>query len=171
MTFWKHCYHIVWATKAREPLILPAIEPRLYAYLAFKAGEMGVFLYALNGTEDHVHIVTAIPPKHSVAWVVKILKGASAHFVNTELRPPRLYFAWQRGYGSLTVGEKQRAAAMDYVQRQKEHHQKQTTNVWLERCDDEESQGEPNEDQGDAIASPELRETVADYEAVLDLPW
>ncbi len=34
-----------------------------------------------------------------------------------------MYFAWQRGYGSLTVGERLRAAAIDYVLRQKEHHQ------------------------------------------------
>src|SRR5512139_4111235 len=113
MSFWKHCYHIVWATKGRESIILPTIEPRLYAYMAHKAGELDVFLYALGGAEDHMHIVPAIPPKHSVARVVKILKGASAHFVNTELRPPGLHFAWQRGYGSLTIGEKQRAAAID----------------------------------------------------------
>ncbi len=64
---------------------------------------------------------------------MKVLKEASAHFVNTELRPSGLYFARQRGYGSLTVGERQRAVAMDYVLRQKEHHQqvktsKRTTN-------------------------------------------
>ncbi len=171
MSFWKHCYHIVWATKGRESLILPEIEPRLYAYLAYKAGEMDVFLHALGGTETHMHVIPAIPPKHSVAWVVKILKGASAHFVNTELRPPGFHFAWQRGYGSLTVGERQRAAAIDYVQRQKEHHQRQTTNPWLERCDDEEDQDETVEDQH---ASPDLRvlrEPIADYEVVLDLPW
>jgi putative transposase len=143
----------------------------LYAYLAHKAGETGVFLHALGGAEDHMHIVPAIPPKHSVAWVVKILKDASAHFVNTELRPEGLYFAWQRGYGSLTVGEKQRAAAIDYVLRQKEHHQQQTTNAWLERCGDEEDQGELDEDQHESRAAPVMRETTADYEVVLDLPW
>ena len=171
MSFWKHCYHIVWATKGRESIILPAIEPRLYAYVAHKAGELGVFLYALGGTEDHMHIVPAIPPKHSVAWVVKMLKGASAHFVNTELRPPGLYFAWQRGYGSLTVGERQRAAAIDYVLRQKVHHQQQTTNAWLERCDDEESEDEAGRSSQASPDSPVLLETMTDYEVVLDLPW
>jgi putative transposase len=102
MSFWKHCYHIVWSTKGRAPLILPKIEPRLYAYLVSKAAEMGVFVYAINEMADHGHIIAAIPPKHSVAWVVKMLKGASSHFVNTELRQPGLHFAWQRGYGSLT---------------------------------------------------------------------
>ena len=44
-----------------ESIILPAIEPRLYAYMAHKAGELGVFLYALGGTEDHMHIVPGDP--------------------------------------------------------------------------------------------------------------
>ena len=171
MSFWKHCYHIVWATKRREPLILPAIEARLYAYIAHKAGELGVFLYAMGGTEDHMHIVPAIPPKHSVAWVVKTLKGASAHFINTELRPPGLYFAWQRGYGSLTVGERQRAGAVDYVLRQKERHQQQTTNVWLERCGDDEEEDRLNEDEEVPPSLSILGETITSYEFALNLPW
>jgi len=129
---------------------------------------------ATAGTVQEVsgqYIIPAIPPKHSVAWVVKILKGSSAHFVNTELRPPGLYFAWQRGYGSLTIGERQRAAAIDYVLRQKEHHQQQTTNAWLERCDDEEGQGKSDEEQQESPDSPVLRETITAYEVVLDLPW
>jgi putative transposase len=154
-----------------KPCAKRLVQPRLYAYVAHKAGELGVFLYALGGTEDHMHIVPAIPPKHSVAWVVKMLKGASAHFVNTELRPPGLYFAWQRGYGSLTVGERQRAAAIDYVLRQKEHHQQQTTNAWLERCDDEESEGEAGRSSPASPDSHVLLETMTDYEVVLDLPW
>jgi len=165
MSFWKHCYHIVWSTKGRELLILPDIEPRLYAYLVSKAAEMGVFVYAINGTEDHIHIIVAIPPRQSVAWVMKMLKGASAHFVNTELHPPGIHFAWQRGYGSLTIGERQRAAAIDYVEQQETHHREGTTNVWLERYDDDE------EDDGVASAPSALREPGSIYDAVLDLPW
>lgn len=166
MSFWKHCYHIVWSTKAREPLILSEIKPRLYAYLAYKAGELGVFIYAINGTEDHIHIVVAIPPKQSVAWVMKMLKGASAHFVNTELRPAGIHFAWQRGYGSLTIGERQRAAAMDYVEQQETHHRAGTTNVWLERYDDDEE----GDFEATSVTSM-LRESGAVYNVALDLPW
>jgi putative transposase len=39
MPFWRLYYHLVWATKNREPLIVPQIEPRLYAYLVHKAAE------------------------------------------------------------------------------------------------------------------------------------
>jgi putative transposase len=151
MTFWKHSYHIVWGTKERQPWILPTIEPNLYAYLASKAGEVDTFLHAINGTEDHIHIIAAIPPKHSVAWVVKTLKGSSAHFINHVLRPAEFHFAWQRGYGSLTLGDRQRPAAIDYVTRQKEHHRQGTTNLWLERSSDEET------DEGPSLRTPQPR--------------
>ena len=45
-------------------------------------------------------------------------------------------FIWQRGYGALSVGERQKPIAIAYVQSQKEHHKQRTTNVWLERCTD-----------------------------------
>jgi len=44
MPFWRACYHLVWGTKNREPLIQPEIEPSLYAYLVCKAAELGVFV-------------------------------------------------------------------------------------------------------------------------------
>ena len=133
MPFWRSYAHLVWATKARNAWIHAAIEPALYAYLTSKASELDCFVHALNGMPDHVHFVISIPPKHSVAWVVKMLKGASAHFVNHTLRPGAFHFAWQRGYGYLTLGESQCGKAVAYVEAQKTHHQLHTTNSWLER--------------------------------------
>jgi putative transposase len=144
MPFWKHTYHIVWATKNRQPWILPDYEERLYAFLKSKAGELGCYLYAVNGMEDHAHVVASIPPKHSVAWFTKTLKGASAYFINTAVHPPAFHFAWQRGYGSLTIGERQREAAIAYVNLQKQHHLHNTVNVWLERCEDQQDDDDDN---------------------------
>ena len=135
MTFWRLYYHLVWATKNREPLIQPEMEEQLYAYLVRKAAELEVYVYAVNGWYDHPHIVAAIPPKYAVADVVKHLKGASAHYVNHDMQAAA-HFQWQRGYGALTLGEKQKATAIEYVQRQKQHHHQHTTNGWLERADE-----------------------------------
>ena len=55
MPFWKHTYHIVWATKNRQPWIVSAYEGQLYAFLASKAGELDCYLHAIGVTEDHVH--------------------------------------------------------------------------------------------------------------------
>ena len=132
MPFWRLYYHLVWATKNREPLIPDGLEERLYAYLVHKAAELGVYVYAVNGWEDHVHLIVAIPPSLAVSEVVRRLKGASSHELNL---PGGLEttFAWQRGYGALSLGERQRPDAEAYVRDQKAHHSRQGANAWLER--------------------------------------
>ena len=136
MPFWRNYYHITWSTKNRLPLIEPGFERQLYSYIINRAARLDAFVYALDGIEDHTHIVTAIPPKLSVADFVKYLKGASAHYVNHVIRS-RDYFNWQRGYGCLTIGEKQRTIAEVYVRNQKQHHAQQTDIAWLERYTEE----------------------------------
>ena len=131
MPFWRNYYHLIWTTKQRAPIIHDDIEGPLFGYIVKKASQMGVFVYAINGTEDHVHMVVAIPPQQSVADVVKTLKGSSSNYVNQSIQPNG-HFEWQRGYGCLTLGEKQRSIAEEYVRNQKQHHAEQSANHWLE---------------------------------------
>ena len=133
MSFWRLYYHLTWSTKNREPMILPEIEERLFAYIVRKAGELGVYVYAINGWFDHIHLVAAVPPKLALADFVKNIKGSSSHDLNQEAGLD-YEFAWQRGYGVLSLGEKQKPVAVQYVLDQKRHHQSQTANPWLERC-------------------------------------
>ena len=130
MPYWRTYYHLVWATKNREALITPEVEKRLYAYLLRKAAEIEVRVYAINGWSDHIHMVVSIPPSLSVADAVKRLKGASSHDLGTQ----GVTFEWQRGYGVLTMGEKQRPIAEEYVERQKIHHADGTVMSALEHC-------------------------------------
>ena len=132
MAFWRTFFHITWATKERQAWLGPEIDSRLYAYLVSKAGELGCYVYAVNGWHDHVHMVLAIPPRLAVADVVKHLKGASSRFLN-QVCGFDGGFAWQRGYGVLSLGEKQRPVAEAYVANQKTHHAERNTNAWLER--------------------------------------
>ena len=165
MTFWRSYAHLVWATKYREPLILPEYEHKLFGCLIDKAAEMGCFVHAVNGMSDHIHVVISIPPKHSVAWVAKNLKGSSSHFVNHELAPESSSFAWQRGYGYLSLGESQCDRAVAYVNNQKQHHQMKTTNSWLEKMDDEDDDngaGTAQDRRLRAIREPRTRYDVED---------
>jgi putative transposase len=135
MPFWRVYYHLVWATKNREPFITAEIEQRVHSYLVNKAIEIGLYVYAIGGWYDHVHLVVAIPPKLAIADAVKRLKGASSFDLNYQLNLGSR-FSWQRGYGVFTLGESQRSRAEEYVRNQKEHHSRQTTNYWLERVDE-----------------------------------
>ncbi len=168
MPFWRSYAHLVWTTKERSPWITAHIEAQLYAQLVDSAAKLGCYVYSVNGMPDHVHVVLSVPPKHSIAYVVKMLKGSSAHFVNHVLRPVEYHFQWQRGYGYLTLGQTQLARAITYVERQKEHHSQQSFNRWLEWVDEK--------DEGPVNSIPPepstgvVRETGAAYEASLDWP-
>ena len=167
MPFWRSFAHLVWTTKNRRPLIRPQIEGALYACLVSRAAEMGCYVHAVNGMADHVHVVISIPPKLSVSDVVKNMKGSSSHFVNHELTPRPEPVAWQRGYGDLSLGESQCAQAVAYVENQKQHHQLNSTNSWLERVDEDEDQDEATS------PSPfrQIREERAVYQAFDELPF
>ena len=104
----------------------------MFASLVRKAGELDVYVCVINGWYDHLHLVVAIPPKHAIAEVVKRLKGASSHELNHSGLLDYV-FAWQRGYGMLSLGERQKPVAEAYVRNQKAHHRDGTTNSWLER--------------------------------------
>jgi putative transposase len=158
VSFWRTFYHLNWATKNREPLLTPEVEAIIYKYILAKANELGVQMYALDGWLDHAHLAASIPPKESVANTVKMLKGYSSYMFNRGVARP--YFAWQSGYGVLTIGAKQLPAAVEYIQRQKEHHRNGSTNIWLERTEDE----TPEEsEQGLTGGFPILRETGCEY--------
>jgi putative transposase len=43
MALWRLYYHIIWATKKREPLITNDIEKKLYGYLIGKADHLQHF--------------------------------------------------------------------------------------------------------------------------------
>ena len=56
---------------------------------------------------DHVHMCTAIPPKHSVASVIGFLKGKSAIAMARLCGKERNFTGehfWARGYDVSTVG-------------------------------------------------------------------
>jgi len=123
-------YHITWSTKIRLPLITPDLEFNLFNYLVKKSSEIGCRILEVNGTEDHLHVIIEIPPKLSVSEAVKRLKGASSHEFST--------LVWQRGYGAISVSERNISAALEYVRNQKDHHAQQTAIPRFERRDDEE---------------------------------
>jgi REP element-mobilizing transposase RayT len=164
VSFWRTFYHLVWTTKEREPLITARIEARLYPYLIHKAAELEVYITEINGWTDHVHLIAIIPPKIAVSDVVKHLKGASAHDLNHE-RAADGTFAWQRGYGVLTIGSRQRSDAESYVRAQKQHHRDQTALAWLEHEADAD-EGPPDAIAVAHISVPALHETHANYD-----PW
>ena len=114
-------FHITWHTKNNLPLIETEIESKLFEFLKKKMLETPeVFVHALGGIENHVHIAVSVPPTVQPAERIGQLKGASSHFINQTMNHKLL--EWQNGYGILSFGTKDLKWVINYVLNQKEHH-------------------------------------------------
>ena len=121
MAYHQLYYHLVWATKNREPLIVPQLESELHAYLRGKGLELGGIVHAVGGMEEHIHVAASIRPRIAVATFVGQLKGASSHWV-THVSSQRMPFEWQEGYGALTFGKRALPQVVAYVVNQRQRH-------------------------------------------------
>jgi len=112
----------------------------LYGYLWGKAAAIECTPHAINGLNDHIHIVISIPPKIAVAKVVGRLKGASSHHITHTILNDEP-FAWQSEYGVVTFSERHLPDIVAYVQNQKKHHAQGTLWKNLEYFPGSESHG------------------------------
>ena len=118
--------HLIWATWDRLALLTQNREPAVYACIQAECVKMKVELIAINGAEDHVHLLARYDPSLSITEMVKRAKGPSSHMV-THVITPDEFFKWQGGYIAYSVSKSDVARVRDYIQRQKEHHRDSTT--------------------------------------------
>ena len=119
-------YHIIWGTKYGEPLITAQIEPILFNFIRSKAIGLGGFVYALNGVENHVHMVAHIPVTIPIANFVGQIKGTSSTRINKSTSGEGHFF-WQTSYSIFTISKNLVPVVISYVINQKIHHQEGST--------------------------------------------
>jgi putative transposase len=125
-------YHLTWSTKHRQCLLTPNVEPTIHDLLRVKAIGLEAIVFALNGVEDHVHMVVAIPAKIAVAKFIGQIKAVASTKFN-QAYPDLPGFFWQAEYGAFTFDGKRLPNYIAYVERQKQHHAEQSTIPILER--------------------------------------
>ena len=117
--------HLVFSTKNRQPLIHPEIESELHPYLATVFRNLDSPTLALNGTEDHLHVLFRLSRKKSIAEVVEEIKTSSSRWIKGN-GVQYADFYWQNGYGAFSIGESGVKALKRYIADQKEHHRRKT---------------------------------------------
>jgi putative transposase len=152
MPYYRLYYHLVWATRGREPLITPDIENEVYNAIRLKAIALGADVFAVNGIDDHVHLTASVPPSISIARFVGEVKGSSSFHVN-HLPDKDCSLDWQRGYGAISLRQKDLARVVAYIESQKTHHSE--GKVWpsLEECSEQ-----------DGVPPSMVRESSAEYD-------
>jgi putative transposase len=66
-TYAQNVVHLVFSTKGRERMIPPEFQPRLWAYIAGVCKNIEIFVHAIGGMEDHIHLLIQIPAKLPLA--------------------------------------------------------------------------------------------------------
>jgi len=117
--------HVVFSTKDRRPLIDDELKPRLLGYINGVVNESGGKILSLNAMPDHLHGLLELPPTSSLSDSMRILKTNSSRWVH-ETWASRKSFAWQTGYGALSVSRSNASAVASYIAEQESHHRKRT---------------------------------------------
>lgn len=115
--------HLVFSTKARQPLITREIRSDLFAYLGGIIREMHGTALIVGGIADHVHMLIRMRPVQAAAEIARVVKANSSRWVRGKWNAQ---FAWQNGYGAFSVSESNVPAVSRYIATQEDHHKKLT---------------------------------------------
>ena len=99
------------------------VKPRLYNYIGGTIRGTGGIALAINGMEDHIHVLAKLRPDKAVSAVLRDLKANSSGWMH-EVFPASKDFSWQNGYGAFTVSASQIEKVKVYIANQEKHHRK-----------------------------------------------
>ena len=118
--------HLVFSTKHRTPWLKDAaIREALYAVLGQALKDVDCHPIQIGGVADHVHVFLALSRKCAIMKVVEELKTESTKWLKKQAGSLS-EFHWQAGYGAFSVSASKRPDVILYIERQEEHHRKQS---------------------------------------------
>ncbi len=116
-------YHVVFIPKYRRKTLYGQVRKELGNVFRKLAKQRECVIEEGHMMPDHVHMLIAIPPKHSVAQVIGYIKGKSAIHVARVFVGKRRNFAgqhfWARGYFVSTIGRDE-AVIREYIRHQEQ---------------------------------------------------
>ena len=118
--FWLH-YHITWSTKYRLPLIEAGNREIINKSIITKCAAFGADVLAINGVEDHMHVLVSIPPTVPPSILIGQIKGVSSHLVR---HLGWKDFQWQTEYAIKAIPEDKLPVVILYINNQQKHHGK-----------------------------------------------
>jgi len=116
---------VVFAVKDRDFLIKQEWEEELYKYISGIVRNKEQKMLAINGMQDHIHFLIGMKPSCCLSDLIREIKKSSNEFINSG-KFSNYKFNWQGGYGAFSYSHSALDNVISYINRQKEHHKKQT---------------------------------------------
>jgi putative transposase len=75
---WRCQYHNVWVPKYRHRVLTGEVGQEVKNCIQVFSGQLGCEVVELNIQQDHIHLVSNVPPKVSISKFMGTLKGRTA---------------------------------------------------------------------------------------------
>jgi putative transposase len=82
---------------------------------------LGTVVLAINGVEDHMHLLVSVPPTVPPSTLIGQIKGVSSHLVR---HLGWKDFRWQTDYTIKAIPEDKLPIVIRYIMNQQKHHGK-----------------------------------------------
>jgi REP element-mobilizing transposase RayT len=126
-TYTQITYQVIFSAKYREPVFQDKEDRlRLYAYMATVIRNKRCHVYAVNGVEDHLHLLFSLHQSVALGNLIKDVKLAASAWIKTNSLFPG-FTNWQRGYSAITYNVEAIPGLIIYVENQEEHHKKESS--------------------------------------------
>jgi len=120
------CYaHLIFAVKNRKCLIHESNRENIQKFICGIFNKDKCKVLSIYCNPDHTHILTGFRPSLSISDLVRDIKSVSSKLIN-EQKIMRFHFNWQDGYGAFTYSHSKITSVINYINKQPEHHKKQT---------------------------------------------
>ncbi len=125
MSYVHHCYHVIFSTKHRRPLIQKEFQEALYQYIGGIIRDKNGSLVEIGGLEDHIQLLAYFHQTIATSDMIRDIKSGSSRWLNEVHTPPEK-FNWQVKYGSFSVSQSAIPKVKAYIQGQEKHHRKES---------------------------------------------
>ncbi|QPH38426.1 IS200/IS605 family transposase [Pedobacter endophyticus] len=125
MSYVRIWVHIVFSTKNRHPYLTKNIRYQIQNHIAKNCKEKSILLKDINGYTEHLHCLISLGKEQTIAQVVQLIKGESAHWINNNNLISDT-FMWQDDYFAVSVSESNLETVSNYIKNQENHHRKKT---------------------------------------------
>ena len=115
----------IFAVQNRQCLIDKKWEVELYKYITGIIQRYDHKLLQINGMSDHIHVLFGMRPKQALSDLMKNVKESSSKWINNS-GFMHSHFSWQEGFGGFSYTKSQVPIIIRYIQKQEEHHKKQS---------------------------------------------
>ena len=111
--------HITFATKKREPFIIPKIRKELHLYIAEILKTYKSDAIIIGGVTDHIHILCMISRNITLSKLLEEIKRNSSKWMKTK---GVSNFYWLNGYHADSVSKSNLGNLVKYIVSQEDHH-------------------------------------------------